>query len=1026
MSSHHIKPLVNPSVLIEQRPLLVQKLVLENVLPGLRKYLSSDEADRVDAPGVRGNKVSALLSCLERKTSMNSFKAFNAFIQLLAGTQPQLFTALVGRAPTASEADLCIKDISQSLRTEIRQKGHKKDSPLDDEIDFDKQYVQLQIVRDGTDKAYSSSHRGQLPHEYELYLKEIEVGRRDVSVYEVLDGRTQETQKVLTTGRAGVGKTTTLQRLAREWALDKWATGFTLLFLLQLRVLIHTTTQVRAIELLSLYGLFHIAEADIQCSLNSWLTNGANRVILLIDGIDEISQFASRMMHCSKISNLNQKAHPVDLCINFLQGNLLPGCTIICTSRPFSGLRQLTFTNSFEIIGLTQKQIEEFVTRKHPVSAQRIISELQRNPILGSVCGITFYCMALSNILNDGVTILDEDVQTYTRLTAFILVQLVLRQLSDWPFLMEVGAYFPKLAILAHMGIFQTHGFEDLSKLVFSEKDLRKAELTAGDLELIRKVGILHIREFNTGHRKSITAEFLHLSMQELLAVTQLVLNPSPSIDLVQRVLSDGQFNMAQLYLFGTQYDASSQWINDVRDAVSLSHEHSNTVTMKTEMQNYLQNLCEDCKNSTQKKLLICQLVHEGHLDNEAKQVISQVVPGGVLCIKGTPMTAIDLRAVAFVCKHVDELKSIILHYVHTDDTFINIMISLILKKCRSTLQTLQLTSNRISTAGMSAIIEWLKFDNSLHTLNVSGNSINSEGAKTLAEGLRHNNSLRTLIVSGSNIDSEGVESLAEALRHNNSLHTLNVSVNSIVGGIALGEALRHNKSLDTLIVSGNRIGSKGAEALGEGLRHNKSLHTLNVSNNSIDSEGGVALGEALRHNNSLHTLNVSWNSIGSKGAKALGEGLRHNKSLHTLNVSNNSIDSEGRIALGEGLRHNNSLHTLVVIHNSIGSKGAESLAEGLKHNTSLQTLDVSYNSIGREGGVALGEALRHNNSLRTLNVSYNSIGGEGVLALAEGLTSNRTVNSVFLLNNGLADDDITSVLRLCQHITDLHVFSFF
>ena len=354
-------PFTKPSILVEHRPLLVERLIVENVLPGLTHVLSHDELDRINAVDERGKKVSVLITCLEKRTFLNSFEAFNVFVQLLGGTQPELFTALVGRPSFPSEVDFCVQKVSQKLKMEIKQKGHKKDFHLDDEIDLDKQFVQLEIVKD--DNAWNSSCESQFPHGYQLHVKEKEDRNENISACQVIDANKQGPQKVLTMGRAGVGKSTTLQWLARQWVLDKWATGFTVLFFLQLRVLTNTNTQMTAIELLSLYGLFCVAEAGSLNLLTSWVKNGAKRVILLIDGIDEVSGFASRMKNAPTILGLNQKANPVDLCMNFLSGNLLSGCTIICTSRPFSGLKQVTFHRSFEIIGLTQRRYRSWCTR---------------------------------------------------------------------------------------------------------------------------------------------------------------------------------------------------------------------------------------------------------------------------------------------------------------------------------------------------------------------------------------------------------------------------------------------------------------------------------------------------------------------------------------------------------------------------------------------------------------------------------------------------------------------------------------
>ena len=97
------------------------------------------------------------------------------------------------------------------------------------------------------------------------------------------------------------------------------------------------------IELLTGAGLYPLREADIVSPLLSWLKHAAARVLIFIDGLDELAAFTKRLRNCPVITDLNQKADPTDLCLNILRGNLLSGATIVSASRPFAGLNTLPF-----------------------------------------------------------------------------------------------------------------------------------------------------------------------------------------------------------------------------------------------------------------------------------------------------------------------------------------------------------------------------------------------------------------------------------------------------------------------------------------------------------------------------------------------------------------------------------------------------------------------------------------------------------------------------------------------------------
>ena len=137
------------------------------------------------------------------------------------------------------------------------------------------------------------------------------------------------------------------------------------------------------------------------------------------------------------------------------------------TSEPFAGLSQLPADARAEILGLTSTRVTEYVEHRHPNHVKNITSFLNKNPILLSVCSITFYCMLITRLLSEGVTILDEDIKTYTRLMSFITIQYCMRKIKDSSFLMEVTSYFSKLAELAYSGIFVREDNDGLAKIVW-------------------------------------------------------------------------------------------------------------------------------------------------------------------------------------------------------------------------------------------------------------------------------------------------------------------------------------------------------------------------------------------------------------------------------------------------------------------------------------------------------------------------------------------------------------------------------
>ena len=749
-------------------------------------------------------------------------------------------TELVDSCPMNIEADFDIKGLTNKLKEVIeKSKEHSTESPLGNQIDLVTQHVQLQIIEtkaEGRDFARTDTEDVHLPDEYQHQRTEVRDTGKIIPLLKVLEAGKVEAKRILMTGRAGVGKNTSLQWLSRRWALNEWATEFTMLFLLQLRMLSNTDTHMTVVELLLMYGLFQLTTESSQKVLGAWLKNARSRIIVLIDEVHEISGFSDRFKNSEKITDLDQRAHPIDLCINILRGDLLPGCTLICTSRPFTGLSVLSTDTVLEVIGLTRKQVERYVGKRYNRKNKKIMSVLNKNPILMSVCRFPFYCVTVSTLLGEGVNVLDKDVQTYTRLTAYILVQYMSRKLNSIPFVQGVSSFFSKLAYLAYKGIFLSDN-NGIAKMTIDEYDLEDLKFSPSELDLIRRTGILQIKDFRIGSRKSLSAKFLHSTMQEMLAAAFIFSNPVASKGTLKRRFIDGQFNNVLMYLFGLQYDEDSNWIKDVCRAVNPSEVCAENYVdwhlygFVTQLSIFAAKGITSDRGSAD-RLNVCQLIHEGHVEDLAKCMVDYVVPNGRLKVMHTPMTAIDLIAVSFVCQYSHTLTHITLFSVNADDTFMKVLSSSLITRHVNSLQFLYLTQNNISAEGTKVLAEMVQQSGCLNVLSMSGNHIGDKGAKILAEALHTTNSLQVLNVSNNAIGVYGARALAEALHTNNSLQVLNVSSNAIGddGAEALAEALYTNNSLQSLVVSDILIGEASIRVLIDVLNSKASLHQLLIS----------------------------------------------------------------------------------------------------------------------------------------------------------------------------------------------------
>ena len=205
---------------------------------------------------------------------------------------------------------------------------------------------------------------------------------------------------------------------------------------------------------------------------------------------------------------------------------------------------------------------------------------------------------------------------------------------------------------------------------------------------------------------------------------------------------------------------------------------------------------------------------------------------------------------------------------------------------------------------------------------------------------------------------------------------------------------LKENKVLKSLNLSNNNLGELALLYIAKGLQHNTSLVQLNLSSCAltVTDRSEQALGEMLKTNTTLKGLNMSGNtSLGDTGVKCISEGTFVSTTLILLNLRNCGITASGAKYLSQMLSQNRSLQSLDIGANHIGDEGISNIAEALKSNKTLRELLMPYCGITDESKVCtLSEALKTNRTLVKLDLSANlCITDTALISLGEGLRHN-------------------------------------
>jgi Ran GTPase-activating protein (RanGAP) involved in mRNA processing and transport len=304
-----------------------------------------------------------------------------------------------------------------------------------------------------------------------------------------------------------------------------------------------------------------------------------------------------------------------------------------------------------------------------------------------------------------------------------------------------------------------------------------------------------------------------------------------------------------------------------------------------------------------------------------------------------------------------------------------------------------------ITAALTKALAAVLKENSTIKEIDIDlhGNHIGGEGAAALA-GLKVNSSLQTLNLTWNKIGDDGAVALAAGLKVNSSLQTLNLTWNKIgdEGAVALAEALKDNKSLQTLALCKNQIGDEGAKALAGALKVNSSVRHLNLRSNKISDSGAAALADALKDNKSLTKVELGSNQIGAEGARALAAALKVNSSLQAFDLDYNNISNVGAAAMTEALKENITLKKLYLGGNKIGETGGKAILNVLQEsgNSSIDYIALYCNDVTSETLNKIDEEInRIQNSIRTVAIDGGQVVAEGLVGQPRGDDNERSSN---------------------------------
>ncbi|XP_070776478.1 NACHT, LRR and PYD domains-containing protein 14-like [Enoplosus armatus] len=859
---------------------------------------------------------------------------------------------------------------------------------------------------------------------------------------------------VITLGVCGVGKTTTVQSCALEWAEGKGYHDIRFLFPLtfwELNLLKHE---------LSLIDLLQTFYPDLK-KLSASTLNG-NNVWFVLDGLDEYHLQLN--FSCPTVSGVSEVSTVDVLVTNLIRGNLLPSAHIWITSQ-YAASTQIPdcyLLKETEVQGFSDEQKEQHFRTVigNDDLANKAIDHVKISRSLDFLCQIPPICTIMAKVLKNHLKADDGFKINPLNLTQ-IYINLVKASNSD------IIAKLKKLALL-RMG----------EGNVMYEYDLTGSDISVGEASTLSKECPLVLREEKGLHNTAVF-RFGHLSIQEFLAA-------SAKLDAIEAILvqsvccqylvdvalqhTEGKWDVFLRFIFGLikergMLDPTDPLFNYTKkkilesilshSAVGLFHclREYDSQALLSEVKFFLEfGFSPICEFTAMHWTFMVQRVRafEGMQENFEMQVSTRcderllrhlpaVLKSKKAMLRFSNLTDKCCPALAAVLStKVSYLRELDLGYNSISDSGVRKLVEgLSDQNCR--LKTLRLQGCDVTSHACEHLATALILSLKLQELDLSMNQIGDDGLRHLANGLRSPECrLETLKLSQCNIEQQGCYYLASALQENSShLKVLDLSIN-MVGDKGANELFKKCdiSQLTKLEMYHCGLTALSCRSIGEALKFETStLVELNLSNNNLKDEGFANICEGMYAWCSLEKLNVSRCGITGRGCMYLAKVLCSVSQLYSgwmrktdwqavelkvLDLSRNCLRDKGVKEVSAGLKNPYShLKTLNLSHCSLTNDCCAELASGLASKESvISELDLSGNNLQDKGVKKLCVGLRSPQcQLEKLSLRSCGLGSRSIQSLTTALKSNRQhLAELHLMGNSLEDSGIRMLMELTKN----------
>ena len=399
---------------------------------------------------------------------------------------------------------------------------------------LEEMYVNV-IIQEGRESTWNSRKKFKNRHEiYEVHFSLPENAAtltRAKDLFKRTSARNKDPRTILVVGRPGIGKTLLTKKLFYQWkqqTSEFWKGK--IVILIRFRAFNNKKTSLREM-LYRPIEFTKLSTADFD-NIYEYVCLMPSKVILVFDGLDELKVDDVSLNEEITVNSHNDVTHLLHIFKQLVKGELLPGITVLTTSRPTGEniYKNLEFDREIEILGFQKEQIKDYVDKFccHDIQkSSEMWNVIKQSPELLTLCYIPVNSYIVCLTLKESIRIdkkerTDEDQndvpKTITQLYKRAIKILLFRHNIKYK-----GKSIPKDYIIAKLPEELQRDLDKLKKIAKDgmAKDQLVFEFKDHDefVDELSNSGLFNKLE---DKRQNMFC-FLHLTIQEFLAALQVV-----------------------------------------------------------------------------------------------------------------------------------------------------------------------------------------------------------------------------------------------------------------------------------------------------------------------------------------------------------------------------------------------------------------------------------------------------------------------------------------------------------------------